>query len=350
MREESDKANVARQYLLGTLPPEDASRLEETFFSDHLIFEEIEIAEDELVDAYVLQELSENERIRFEKNLGGLPRVAERIEFAKTLDRATRIASPRTDATGLDSATQSTSSDNLSQDVPAKQENIFSVARDERKYKVGWKGSFAAWLVPQRIGALVTAVVLLVPTSFLFFDWVRLRRETNQLVAEREGLKRELNAVTGKAEAEKRQLKQEAETVQAENETLAAEVDRLRPLVGAIEPVIALVLYPGGTRGEGRGSDLRLPSRPTTVNLQLALESDDYPQYGVVLKDANGSVIAQKRDLKSSTYKSTKIVTWRLPSKRFSKRAEYTVTLNGIRPPSDETFVTSYSFRTVAED
>jgi len=348
VREESNNANVARHYLLGTLPPEDASRLEETFFSDDLIFEEIEIAEDELVDAYVRQELSENERVRFEKKLGGLPRVAERIKFAKTLNRATRIASPR--AKGFDSATESTSSDNLSQDVPARHENILSVASDERKHKTGWKESWASWLVPQRIGALVSAAVLLVAASFLFFDWLRLRRETKQLVAEHEGLKRELDTVTGKAEAEKRQLRQEAEAAEAENESLATELERLRSQVGAIQSVIALVLYPGGTRGEGDVSELRLPSQTANIKLQFALESDDYPQYGAVLKDGNGSVVAQKRGLKSSTSKSTKIVTWQLSSTRFSKRADYTVTLNGIRPPGDEKFVTSYSFRTVAQD
>jgi hypothetical protein len=344
---ERDKANLARQYLLGTLRPDDAMLLEENFFVDDPTFEEIEIAEDELVDAYVRQELSENERLRFEQNLGQLPRVEERIKFARALVLTTVVGSQPTDATGLDSA-ESLSSNDLSKEEPATAENIFSVTPGETTRR-GWRELLASWFVPQRVAALSAAMVLLVAMSFLFVDWLRLRRESQRLIAEREEVQRQKDAIAGRDENERRQLAQQAEAAEAQKATLMEELERLRSQTGAPQPAIALLLFPGGSRGSGSESDLHLPPNPTTVRLRLALESDNYPHYGAVVNDVDGVVITKKSNLNSSNYKSTKVVTLQLSSKALSKRGNYTVTLNGIRPPNPEEFVGSYSFRTTAQ-
>src|SRR5688500_20133118 len=75
---------MAMRYLLGSLPEEERTRLEQQFFSDDQVFEELEIAEDELIDGYVRAELSTDDRRQFEKLLVS-PRLAERVELARIL-------------------------------------------------------------------------------------------------------------------------------------------------------------------------------------------------------------------------------------------------------------------------
>src|SRR6185295_1727850 len=73
------------------LSSEEMARLEESYFSTDAQFEELEIAEDELIDSYVRGELSKGERQAFEQSLLCSPRLMERLEFAQVM--AHRLAS-----------------------------------------------------------------------------------------------------------------------------------------------------------------------------------------------------------------------------------------------------------------
>ena len=55
-------------------------------------FEEIEIAEEELIDAYVHSELSADEHKLVEKGLRSSPQLVERLHFARMLARASSSA------------------------------------------------------------------------------------------------------------------------------------------------------------------------------------------------------------------------------------------------------------------
>lgn len=347
---DTDRANLTRQYLLGVLPPEDAARLEEDFFADHEVFQEIEIAEDDLVDAYVRGELSENECRQLERNLGRLPRVAERIKFAKVLERATRIASQPTDAAGLDSANKLASVTEVApKDDTSEPEHLFSVKRDGKKDYRGWKALFASWSVPQRIGALASAAVLVIAGSFLSLDWMRLRGETQRLIAERNELQRRNEAIASSTEDERRRLAFEKKNADAENETLKRQLEEARnsSQVGTALSPILLFLYPGGSRSpEDTESDLTLPARPTTVNLHLALEADNYPKYTVLIKRVGGPKVIERSGLRSSKDKSNIVLKLQLSSSLL-RLGYYTVTVSGLRPPDEPVLVASYSFRTI---
>ena len=80
-----DNKAIEMRYLLGKLSKGESARLEERSFVEDGVFEEIEIAEDELIDAYARGSLSSADRERFESKLLKSERVAERVEFAKLL-------------------------------------------------------------------------------------------------------------------------------------------------------------------------------------------------------------------------------------------------------------------------
>src|ERR1044072_8985417 len=94
-----DKDAVATRYLLGKLSDPEAARLEERYFVEDGVYDEIETAEDELVDAYVRGSLSAEDRKRFEDKVLKSERLTERVEFAKLLPKL-----PSSQVVGLEPA------------------------------------------------------------------------------------------------------------------------------------------------------------------------------------------------------------------------------------------------------
>src|SRR5687767_156563 len=74
-----------RRYLLGDLPDSEQVALEEELASRPSAPDEVMVAENDLVDAYVGDELSQYERTRFEQRLTDAPRMAERVQIARAL-------------------------------------------------------------------------------------------------------------------------------------------------------------------------------------------------------------------------------------------------------------------------
>lgn len=72
-------------YLLGRLAEPERERLEERFFADTALFDELTAAEDELVDDYAAGRLAEPDRTRFEEYYLASPERAEKVAAARQL-------------------------------------------------------------------------------------------------------------------------------------------------------------------------------------------------------------------------------------------------------------------------
>jgi hypothetical protein len=75
------------QYLLGQAPPEDSSSLEERLVTDGEFFNDLLIAEDELVDQYFRGELSEAERVSFENHFLVMPERQRKVRFGRAFNQ-----------------------------------------------------------------------------------------------------------------------------------------------------------------------------------------------------------------------------------------------------------------------
>lgn len=107
MKLDAKEQEMIRQYLLGQLPPDDSARLEERLLSDRDFFEELLMAEDELIDQYLSGELSEAERTGFETHFLAAPERQQKIRFARSLKKYVGEATatePQADLETLDSA------------------------------------------------------------------------------------------------------------------------------------------------------------------------------------------------------------------------------------------------------
>ena len=310
---EKDKASSSRQYLLGTLPPAESERLEEEFFANDDVFEEVEIAEDELVDSYVREELSPAELEKFASLLRS-PRIKERIKFARILKTA---ATP--------------------EPVTKK-----SKRRD-------WKSIISSWFRLPGAGFAFASLAVLLLSGVVFVDWLRLRESSRQLNLERAELQRRNQALASQVESDKQQLNDEKKNAEALNAKLQQALEnqeRSAPLA----LMASLLLFPGSSRSSGGSNDIDLPSKPQMVRLLLALETDEYSEYNAeVRKGVGGPIVYRKSHLKPTTNKSTKVLDLRFPSALLTPN-DYTVNVNGVKEPAaSPELVGSYNFRVTAK-
>ena len=77
--------SIIRRYLLGELSEAEALSLEERYFAEPDVFEQVWAVENELVDDYVAGRLGTGERERFERAYLSSPRHRERVAVARAL-------------------------------------------------------------------------------------------------------------------------------------------------------------------------------------------------------------------------------------------------------------------------
>jgi hypothetical protein len=76
-----------RKYLLGNLEETGKTQLEERLLTDGQLFEELLIAEDELVDHYVAGRLGVDDKVRFESHFLVTPDRVRKMQFGHTFQR-----------------------------------------------------------------------------------------------------------------------------------------------------------------------------------------------------------------------------------------------------------------------
>jgi len=142
----SEQSATAKQYLLGKLSDEELARFEESYFADDAVFEELELEEDELIDAYVKGGLTRRERKSFERAMQHSDRLRERIAFGEML-----LAKPSPRVSGS---------------------------------KTPWSGLRQLFVRPALLATASGSLVALVAMSFLSMQWVAQRNESQRLLAE----------------------------------------------------------------------------------------------------------------------------------------------------------------------
>src|SRR5262245_26417707 len=86
MKTDETVHGILRRYLLGTIEPEVREDVEKRLFSDDKIFwEQMCLAEDELIDAYVSHDLDEDERRSFEQHFLTTEERRDKLSFARAL-------------------------------------------------------------------------------------------------------------------------------------------------------------------------------------------------------------------------------------------------------------------------
>jgi hypothetical protein len=321
LTEEGNKLTPAHEFLLGRLSEETRARFEDSFFNDDELFEQIEIAEDELIDDYLRNELSAADRYYFEQTLLRSPRIAERVKLAGVLGSA------------------------MANDVvqPAPEPVLSPLAR------------LANWLrltsVPGKLAYASLGVVLVVGGATLSLAYLRLREASRQMQEERAALEKKVQDLTtqnSQTSSERNRLNAELETQKAENARLNEQIERQfdRPVRSIA--TVALTLFSGGSRATGEEDSLRQQANPAKFQFNLLLEADDYEKYRVVVTTVGGKEVGSLTNLKSKKLGKNKVVTFLLSSTRFTPD-DYVVELTGIKASGEEESLRGYSFRVLPQ-
>jgi hypothetical protein len=305
MRKTSDKILMQR-YFLGGLPQEERARIEDQYLTDADVFEEMLATENDLIDAYVRGELSENERMKFEAAYLRSPQRREKVEFARTLSQVSALARQPVQVQEIS--------------LRKKMWAAFSVQRAIRQW------------------ALAAAVVVIaMSAAWLMVQNQRLRAGLRQAQAGQAELRREEDALRQQIAGLEGNPRD-----QAQENRQGSEVARLEPLSG---PDVTLRLTPGAIRDTAEPQKtLLLPPATSGVRLQLMLDSDEYKTYEAVLLTAEGKEVARGKALQSRPVGGNAAVVWRLPAHSIPA-GEYIVQLTGQLAAGSQEDLQPYTFR-----
>jgi CHAT domain-containing protein/Tfp pilus assembly protein PilF/anti-sigma-K factor RskA len=85
---------LIRRYLLGQLGEDEREQLEERMMVDNELFDQVLLAEDEMIEEYVQRELSESDRTEFEASFLSTPEGRQQVTYTKALSRYVKDPSP----------------------------------------------------------------------------------------------------------------------------------------------------------------------------------------------------------------------------------------------------------------
>jgi Sec-independent protein translocase protein TatA len=313
---QQSQQEAVKRYLLGVLPEEEKERFEQRYFSDNTLFEEVELAEDDLVDRYVRGELTKDDRRLFEQALSHSPRLNERVEFAKVLStKTTSQPAPKVEPVS----------------APGFWQRIFSPEKQSFRLAFGF-----------------AALLLIMGGVAVVIGWVNLRQQSAGLAA-RDAELRQRNEATARELAEKQaaneqragDLQKQAADLEAQRQSIKEQIENAdRPL----NLIARLSLQPGATRSPADRANLTLNKNYSTLNLKLALIDSDYPRYRAVVLTPEQKVVSRARILTPKRTAAGNFLNLSLPLKGI-KPGDYFVSVEGIDDAGKSQPVDIYPFQ-----
>jgi hypothetical protein len=251
------------RYLLGAVSETERENIEAEYLVDECMFEQMLIAEDELVDAYARGELSDQERTQFEKNFLTSARGRERVHFSQALAGAISDARP----------------------VPV----IVKPSPAPSFFAALW-----ASLTPKvRVAGVTFAVLLVAAFSWLLVERMRMRTELQELRAEHVRLTEQSKELQRIADAERARSAELAVQIEGKESQRGPEpgtpeqAPRRPP-----EDIIAFNISPGSVRGSGGGTRLAVPRSAKFIRLTLNFERpSSHQEYRAAIETPDGNSV-----------------------------------------------------------
>lgn len=303
-------------YLLGDLSEEEMTRVEERLFTSDEYYERLLIAEDDLRYDYLQGNLSERERLAFEKRFLPFAEDRGKLDFANALITKTAEIAAAKGSREKKPFRQSLST-------------LFSLKR------------------PVLVFASAMAVIALAVSIWLAFETARMRGRIESLQSERAAREQELrqqtdleraraDALKGELDLERR-LRSDAEKELAESQERSAREPRGLPAV------ISFLLAPGRTRAEGAtAASIAVPQSAERLQLRLSLKTDiAYASFRAAILNADGKDIWNRSGLRSRGFQSGKIVIVSLPA-RLMAEDDYELKLSGETAADTQPIATYY--------
>lgn len=315
-----------RRFLLGELPADARIAFEERFVADESLFEQISVAEDELIESYLRETLSPVEKKVFER------------EFLSTESRRQRVAFTRTMLGKLNEENKIAAAKKT--ETAAKNSSVWdSIAIFFKTPKLAFGAAFALlflvfgfWFLTLKSSKSeieVARQITPTPTAEIIEPNPNKNAATNQNNSTDPNTNAEVNVPENRND-----LPNTNRTAPNKNQNSNLPNQPSKP----ITPILAL--FAGGVRGEGKMPELNLPKNASGANLQLNLESQDYKIYSIEIVNPDGNSIFKTGKLKARNSK----INFLVPAQKLPV-GEYIVKLFALNPKGETESVADYSFR-----
>lgn len=337
-----DRKSIEVRYVLGELSPKEEADFEERYFGNDEAFEELQIAEGELVDAYVRGELSTAEHALLASRIARSPRLCERAEFANTLARAI-------------STRQLNTTPAIQRQPPAPA--AVSALPKEISWRDFVKTTFQKR--PAYSGVLAgCAALVLIAGIAVIVQSIALRRERQRLENDRAATQerqRQLDQLNEEQRLLMAQLAAELKDEQGKSARAQQLLEELRQSQNAnvesapqrTPTLAALTLFPGLIRGDG-GQGLRISPGLSRAQLRIVLENGDHPRYEVVVKRVEGAEVFRQEGLKARKARSGSSLIVQIPAAHLPP-GDYLVAVSGAITSASYEHIRNYSFRVTTQ-
>ena len=326
MSDPTKNNQTSTEYLLGALPEAETERLDELSITDDEFAESLQAAEMDLVDAYVLGELTGADLEKFKTHYLASPARREKVEFAKVLQSFGEQESTGPLAT--------------------------TAAAPARRGRLAALGVFIAPPPILQWGLAAAALAVLIVGGWLAVENISLRQQTSQTAARRDLLiqrEQELQKELENQRVLNSQREQELARVRDERERLGQE---LKQAQAGVKPslsegtIVSLLLTPP-LRGAGKLPTLSLGPHTSQVAAQLQLETADYSVYRVALIDpANNQALWRSGNLRPRIQGARKAIAVSFRA-GLLKAQNYVLQVSGIPAAGSAEIVGDYPFRVV---
>ncbi len=306
-----DNDQTIIRYLLNELSAEDQASFEEAYLRDGSLFEQVQALEEELIEDYVKEDLSDHDRHRFKFHYLASDQRRARIEGARQLFQTCSLKSPA----------QTAADDHIDS-------KFFSFRSQFRL------------LTKQRLalGFGTAAALLLTLGSWLVIELQRLRGQLARVSDERATLER-------RAEESERRLVHEREQLTEERKRSIALRDKLEQELAksqASKSQIVFLALTSGIRNINKPDRAVISARTSYIELWVELERQEAANprsYRAVVKTVEGDrEIWSKEGIKLQRRKSARYVVLRVPADRFKTAGaqDFTLTLSALTAEGKE--------------
>src|SRR6266850_399854 len=332
---ETEDTPAIKQYLLGRLELAKQEAFEQRLLTHEPYLEDVLIAEDELVDEYLGNKLSPDERDRFRQHFLSTPERREKLRFATTF-RKYIDGTASTDSLPEGAAEQG----------PSWFQSIILALKSTNMVTAF---------------SLAAALLFAVLAGLLFVRDRNLRRQLEELRAENTNPTKLLDSQSHQEiqqklalEAERNaQLNAELQRAEQQRQQLEAQIARLEKEKPGQVPsgntsersFMAPVLALGGARsGTGGLQEVTIPKAARVVNIPLSVADNDYQAYRGILLTDSGQIIQTRNNLTPREINGQRVVMLSVQSSAVSS-GEFQLRLVGKTPNGRDQTVGSYYFR-----
>ena len=319
----TDQDELAAKFLLGKLNDEEQVKIEENYFKNTNFFENILVAENELIDAYVSDNLSSEDRLRFENRLLLNPQQRQKVDFAKTL---------------LAYASNQPLADEESSSASSKSK---------------WSFLFSRFIFAQPVLSYSLAALIIFLAGGIWLTVNSNLEQGNQLneLAEIHSPQPMQNPEAAQEFPAKTNPKVETDENAVPAPQVLPEFDKSQPpRKNRIEQpknskiiISTIVLSLGSVRDIALAKTINISPKANFVNIRLEFEQDDFAFYCAVLETVEGRQVWRQKMLKPRKEKNERVVILTVPA-RLLRKSDYVVTLKGLTKDGIYEEVGDYSF------